>query len=88
MVGHTIQESGTVNSCKLYNRETFKADGNVAADVQTAVQEPLSGEELAGLPADFPALPPGVPDPRYGSYVIRPSMSRSFGVPITSRRKG
>jgi hypothetical protein len=31
---------------------------------------------LAGLPADFPALPPGVPDPRYGSYVI------NFHVPL------
>jgi hypothetical protein len=49
MVGHTIQEGGTVNGCKLYNRETFKADGNVAADVQIAVQEPLSGRGVGRL---------------------------------------
>jgi hypothetical protein len=74
MVGHTIQDGATVNGCQTYNHETFSADGTVPAMVEIVVSPPLSPDDMPEMPPGF-ALPPDVPDPRQGGFVI------TFGVP-------
>jgi hypothetical protein len=42
----------------------------VPAEVEIVVNAPLPMEDVPGLPAELSALPPGIPDPRQGSYFI------------------